>query len=147
MLAQPCGEGVHERRTYHDGGGSAKKRHGHPSDWPAHFWNPSGFQNDLRHSRDSRLHLVRDPGHTSDMMGAYWDVSWHLSVGRDTFWTPAHMAIQLSGVLGGLTSGFLILSTTFGRSPTALKERHQAYEFGLFGDHSELSLLPGVLSP
>jgi hypothetical protein len=83
---------------------------------------------------------------TSDMIGAYWDVSWHLSVGRDTFWTPAHMATQLCGVLGGLTSGFLILSTTFGRSPTALKERRQAYEFGLF-DHSALSLLPGVLSP
>src|ERR1700676_5621370 len=23
------------------------------------------------------------------MIGAYWDVSWHLSVGRDTFWTPS----------------------------------------------------------
>src|ERR1700758_3874966 len=49
---------------------------------------------------------------TSDMIGAYWDVAWHQSVGRDTFWTPAHLAIQLCGVVGGLTSGFLILSTT-----------------------------------
>jgi hypothetical protein len=60
---------------------------------------------------------------TSDMIGAYWDVAWHQSVGRDTFWTPAHLAIQLCGVLGGLTSGFLILSTTFGYSPAAYQRR------------------------
>src|ERR1700732_78147 len=60
---------------------------------------------------------------TSDMIGGYWDVSWHESIGRDTFWTPAHMAIQFCGVLGGLTSAFLILSTTFGRSPAARREK------------------------
>jgi hypothetical protein len=60
---------------------------------------------------------------TSDMIGAYWDVAWHQSIGRDTFWTPAHLAIQFCGVLGGLTSGFLILSTTFGRSSAALQRR------------------------
>ena len=60
---------------------------------------------------------------TSDMIGAYWDVAWHDSIGRDTFWTPAHLAIQLCGVLGGLTSGFLILSTTFGHSPAADQRR------------------------
>jgi hypothetical protein len=58
---------------------------------------------------------------TSDMIGAYWDVAWHDSIGRDTFWTPAHLAIQLGAALGGLTSGFLILSTTFGRSSAALQ--------------------------
>ena len=58
---------------------------------------------------------------TSDMIGAYWDVAWHDSIGRDTFWTPAHLAIQLCAALGGLTSGFLILSTTFGRSAAALQ--------------------------
>jgi hypothetical protein len=60
---------------------------------------------------------------TSDMIGGYWDVAWHQSIGRDTFWTPAHFAIQLCGVLGGLTSGFLILSTTFGHSPAAYQRR------------------------
>ena len=60
---------------------------------------------------------------TSDMIGGYWDVAWHMSVGRDTFWTPAHLAIQLCAVLGGLTSGFLILSTTFGHSPAAYQRR------------------------
>jgi hypothetical protein len=60
---------------------------------------------------------------TSDMIGGYWDVAWHQSIGRDTFWTPAHMAIQLCGLLGGFTSGFLILSTTFGPSQAALQEK------------------------
>jgi hypothetical protein len=60
---------------------------------------------------------------TSDMIGAYWDVAWHQSIGRDTFWTPAHLAIQFCGVLGGLTSAFLILSTTFGNSPAAYQRR------------------------
>ena len=60
---------------------------------------------------------------TSDMIGAYWDVAWHQTIGRDTFWTPAHLAIQLCAALGGLTSGFLILSTTFGRSSAALQRR------------------------
>lgn len=49
---------------------------------------------------------------TSVTVGAHWDVSWHRSIGRDTFWTPAHLAIYLCGVLAGITCGFLIFSTT-----------------------------------
>ncbi len=44
---------------------------------------------------------------TSDMIGAYWDVAWHQTIGRDTFWTPAHLAIQLCAVLGGSYFRFL----------------------------------------
>jgi hypothetical protein len=51
---------------------------------------------------------------TSVMIGEYWDISWHMSIGRDTFWTPAHMAIYLAAVVAALSSGWLILSTTFG---------------------------------
>jgi len=50
---------------------------------------------------------------TSAMIGAHWDISWHRSIGRDTFWTPAHIAIYLCGVLAGIACGYLILSTTF----------------------------------
>jgi hypothetical protein len=50
---------------------------------------------------------------TSSIVGIHWDISWHRSIGRDTFWTPAHMAIYLCGVLAGLVSGYLILTTTF----------------------------------
>src|SRR5579885_2953859 len=54
---------------------------------------------------------------TSAMIGGQWDISWHRSIGRDTFWTPAHIAIQLCGILTGISCGYLILSTTFSRSP------------------------------
>jgi len=50
---------------------------------------------------------------TSSMIGVHWDISWHRSIGRDTFWTPAHLAIYLCGVLAGISCGYLILSTTF----------------------------------
>lgn len=50
---------------------------------------------------------------TSAMFGAHWDISWHRSIGRDSFWTPAHIAIYLCGVLAGISCGYLILSRTF----------------------------------
>src|ERR1700724_517170 len=53
---------------------------------------------------------------TSAMVGIHWDIAWHRSIGRDTFWTPAHIAIYLCGVLAGIVSGYLILSTTFDRT-------------------------------
>ncbi|MBV8553811.1 MAG: hypothetical protein JOY54_21125 [Acidobacteriaceae bacterium] len=53
---------------------------------------------------------------TSATIGAHWDISWHKSIGRDTFWTPAHMAIYLCGVLAGIAFGYLILFTTFSKS-------------------------------
>jgi hypothetical protein len=50
------------------------------------------------------------------MAGVYWDISWHMSIGRDTFWTPAHLLIQAGGLLAGLSSGWVVLRTTFGGS-------------------------------
>ncbi len=47
------------------------------------------------------------------VVGSEWDISWHEAIGRDTFWTPAHILIYLSGVLAGISCGYLILSTTF----------------------------------
>jgi hypothetical protein len=52
-------------------------------------------------------------GSTSVIVGLLWDISWHMTIGRDTFWTPAHMAIYLGGVLAGLSCGALALKTTF----------------------------------
>lgn len=54
---------------------------------------------------------------TSAMIGVHWDIAWHRSIGRDTFWTPAHIAIYMCGVLAGICCGYLILSTTFTNSP------------------------------
>ena len=53
------------------------------------------------------------------MIGVYWDISWHMSIGRDSFWTPAHLLIQTGGLVAGLTSGFVALRTTFGGDPVA----------------------------
>ncbi len=50
---------------------------------------------------------------TSSSIGGAWDVSWHRSIGRDTFWTPAHMAIYACGVLAGIICSWLIVQSTF----------------------------------
>ena len=50
---------------------------------------------------------------TSIIVGGIWDISWHRSIGRDSFWTPAHMAIYLGGIVAGLTCGWLVLRATF----------------------------------
>jgi hypothetical protein len=50
---------------------------------------------------------------TSAIIGAHWDISWHSSIGRDNFWTPAHIAIYLCGLFGGISSGWLIFSNSF----------------------------------
>src|ERR1043165_8318079 len=52
-------------------------------------------------------------GATAIVVGILWDISWHRTIGRDTFWTPAHIAIQLGGLLGGFTAAWLVLRTTF----------------------------------
>ena len=53
---------------------------------------------------------------TFAVVGSHWDISWHRAIGRDSFWTPAHIAIHLCGVLAGISCGYLIFSTTFQRS-------------------------------
>lgn len=50
---------------------------------------------------------------TSITVGIIWDISWHVSIGRDTFWTPAHMAIYLGGVISGCVGGWLAIKHTF----------------------------------
>jgi hypothetical protein len=50
---------------------------------------------------------------TSAVVGVIWDISWHRTIGRDTFWTPAHLAIYLSGIVAGTACGWLVLRSTF----------------------------------
>jgi hypothetical protein len=54
---------------------------------------------------------------TSITVGIMWDISWHETIGRDTFWTPAHMAIYLGGVMGGCVGGWLAIQHTFLAGP------------------------------
>jgi hypothetical protein len=69
---------------------------------------------------------------TSASIGGSWDVAWHRSIGRDTFWTPAHMAIYLCGVLAGIVGMVLVTGATFGRSAAAEELRSESVSvFGL----------------
>jgi hypothetical protein len=53
---------------------------------------------------------------TSASIGGAWDVSWHRSIGRDSFLTPAHIAIYMCGVIAAVICGYLIFATTFSKS-------------------------------
>lgn len=51
--------------------------------------------------------------------GLYWDICWHETIGRDTFWTPAHLLVQFGAVLAGLSCAYLIFSISFGKDRMA----------------------------
>ena len=53
---------------------------------------------------------------TSAYVGGYWDISWHRSIGRDSFWSAPHMAIYACGVLAGISSAYLIFTTTWSKA-------------------------------
>lgn len=66
---------------------------------------------------------------TSASIGGRWDVSWHESIGRDSFWTPAHMAIYFCGVLAGVVCIYLIFYTTFRKPPEMMSRSVQVLGF------------------
>ena len=88
---------------------------------------PLGQPLQSRLSEQTSAHLKSVPwpiwcmiaGIASSMIGGHWDISWHMSIGRDTFWTPAHIMIQMNGVLVGIACAYMILTTTFGGDATA----------------------------
>lgn len=59
---------------------------------------------------------------SSAVLGVQWDIAWHRSIGRDTFWSPPHIAIYLGGILSGIYAGHLILTTTFSRSQRGARD-------------------------
>ncbi|HEV8150066.1 MAG TPA: hypothetical protein VGP61_07790 [Gemmatimonadales bacterium] len=54
--------------------------------------------------------------------GLIWDIAWHRSVGRDTFWTAPHLLEYLAALLVAVSCGWLILRHSFG-SATPERER------------------------
>src|SRR5882757_471052 len=48
-------------------------------------------------------------------IGVHWDIAWHRSIGRDSFWSPPHLMIYAAAVLAALASGSQILRATFAR--------------------------------
>jgi hypothetical protein len=51
--------------------------------------------------------------------GLYWDISWHETIGRDSFWTPAHLLIQFGAVMAVFGSAWVIMRTSFGKNEEA----------------------------
>jgi len=58
----------------------------------------------------------------SIVTGVIWDISWHMSIGRDTLFSPPHMAIYLGGILAGISSFYKVISISF-FSSSAEKEK------------------------
>ncbi len=53
---------------------------------------------------------------TSIVVGLIWDISWHMSIGRDSLWSPPHVLEQIGASVAGLSCGWLVLKTTFAGS-------------------------------
>ena len=67
---------------------------------------------------------------TSIMVGLIWDISWHMSIGRDGLLSAPHIAIYFGGVLAGIFSGIRVLKITFAGTPA---ERSESVKFwGIF---------------
>jgi hypothetical protein len=50
------------------------------------------------------------------VIGVLWDISWHKTIGRDSFWTLPHVLEQLGAIIAGVSCGWLVLHTTFAGS-------------------------------
>src|SRR5881398_1089816 len=59
-------------------------------------------------------------------IGLLSDISHHSTIGRDTFWTPAHILVQLGGIVPALLCASIAFKTTFGASP---EERDASVSF------------------
>ena len=46
-------------------------------------------------------------------LGGQLDVSWHRTIGRDSFFTPPHMMVYACGLLAAVSCGFLLIASTF----------------------------------
>ncbi|MES2734512.1 MAG: hypothetical protein V4714_22380 [Bacteroidota bacterium] len=64
------------------------------------------------------------------IVGLIWDISWHMSIGRDGLLSPPHLLIYLGAVVSGVFSGYQVLKTTFAGSEA---EKAQSVRFwGIF---------------
>ena len=66
-------------------------------------------------------------------VGVLWDISWHSTIGRDTFWSPPHLCTYASGLIVGIACGWIALKTTF-----AGTEEERARAVALWGFQAPL---------
>lgn len=55
------------------------------------------------------------------VVGLLWDISWHISIGRDGLFAPPHLLIYMGAVFAGLFSGVQVLWNTF-KAPADTKK-------------------------
>lgn len=65
---------------------------------------------------------------TSIVIGAIWDISWHMTIGRDSLWAPPHLLEQIGAALAGSVCGAYVLWLTFKAPPAA-----RAHTVGFWG--------------
>jgi hypothetical protein len=53
----------------------------------------------------------------SIITGFIWDISWHMSFGRDRFLAPPHIFIYIGAIVAGSVSGFQVLKRSFFGTP------------------------------
>src|SRR6266508_3758469 len=53
--------------------------------------------------------------------GSTWDVAWHRALGRDTFWSPPHLAMYIGTTLVGISSLVAIATAVRGRQTRSLE--------------------------
>jgi len=59
-------------------------------------------------------------------VGLIWDISWHLSIGRDGLFSPPHLMTYIGAITSGLFSGYYVLRLTFAGSAA---ERGESIKF------------------
>lgn len=75
----------------------------------------------------------------SILIGLIWDISWHMSIGRDSQFSPPHLLIYFGGLLGGLGGGYQMFFYTFSKNPVI-----NARTVGFWGFRAPLGALFAV---
>ncbi len=79
------------------------------------------------------------------IVGLIWDISWHMTIGRDGLLSPPHDVIYLGAILSGLFSAYHVLKTTFWGS--AIEKRASVKFWGIFyGSLGSLFCLWGAIA-
>ena len=47
------------------------------------------------------------------IVGLHWDIAWHRTIGRDTFWSPPHILEQIAAAMAGLLCGWRVIYISF----------------------------------
>ncbi|MEO1652156.1 MAG: hypothetical protein AAFU64_01320 [Bacteroidota bacterium] len=81
---------------------------------------------------------------TSIVVGLLWDISWHMTIGRDAFLSPPHIAIYVGGLIAGFGGGYLMIKTTF--FATAEEKARSVWFWGFRSPLAGLLLVWGALA-